>query len=139
MSSSPYFIIAQFQLVLSDIVVITQPQVNLTKGQEGFIPCEANKTELYSIQWNKGPTFSEAENIIVLDLRYNYGQKYGPGYENSLFDITSNLTLVIKNVTMDDQGRYFCEGSEKGTGTHFRNHTDVTVLGKQHIRTHYTH
>ena len=63
-------------------------------------------------------------------MYYAAGEKQGKGYDEGLFDVTTELSLIIKNVSIPDEGRYFCEVSDFETGILFRNYTDVTVFGK---------
>ena len=107
----------------------TKPQITLQKGTEGVIPCKIEDA-VYAVYWSKGSTASTAKTIVMLDNHFNAGQRVGAGYDEGRFNISEDFSLVIEDVQVADEGRYFCEGSDSKTGRNFLNHSDVSVYGK---------
>ena len=83
-----------------------------------------------AVYWKKGNTSNTAVYVVILDLQKNKGRRSGTGYEEGRFDMTDNYTLVINDVMIKDEGRYFCQVSDDESGTLIRNYTDVQVIGK---------
>ena len=59
---------------------------------------------------------------------FDVGEKTGSGFEEGLFDVAEDYSLIIKNVQLEDGGRYFCEVYDFDTGVLFRNDTQVSTL-----------
>ena len=114
------------------VVVSTSPKLGLQEGEVGYIPCVVEQARKYTAHWKKGDTFDNATLLVNLDMYYNIGEKDGLAYEAGTLDISENNTLIIKNVTKQDEGRYYCEVSDFETGTLHRNYTDVIVAGILH-------
>ena len=104
------------------------PSVALEEGSRAELLCDYQRDAI-AVYWKKGNTSSTAVYVIILDLQYNKGQRSGPGYEEGRFYMTDNYTLIIEEVRVDDEGRYFCEVSDDLLGKIFRNYTDVAVVG----------
>ena len=66
----------------------------------------------------------------MLDNHFNVGERVGPGYDEGRFNISEDYSLVIEDVEIEDEGRYFCEASDTKTGRNSLNYSDVTVFGK---------
>ena len=114
-----------------DPLVGTVSSVTLKEGSRGELICNYQRDAL-AVYWKKGHSSSTAVHVIILDLEYNKGQRSGPGYEDGRFNMTDNYTLVINDVMIKDEGRYFCEVSDDDLGKLIRNYTDVHVIGKFH-------
>ena len=80
----------------------------LGRGVQGVLPCQINLTEIFSVFWKKGNAFSSAEEIITLVIFMNAGDRNGPGYDAGTFNISNNYSLVIHDVQIANEGRYFC-------------------------------
>ena len=120
-------------LDLSDHVVFTEPEITLQVGTVGLLPCRVDRT-VYALYWKFGNDSATAEPLVILDLHFNNGLKGGKGYDDGNVDITYDYTLIIKDVTEQDEGRYICEVSDFLSGMLFRNHTDVQI-GKNQLYT----
>ena len=107
-------------------IISTEAEVSLNVGEQGSVPCSVHRT-FYTLYWKKGSTYSEAENLLILDMFFDVGEKTGSGFDEGLFDVTEDYSLIIKNVKTQDRGRYFCEVYDFETGLLVRNHTDLTI------------
>ena len=112
-----------------DPLVGSVSSVTLKEGSRGELVCNYQRDAI-AVYWKKGNTSSTAVYIVILDNKYNKGQRSGPGYVDGRFDISDNYTLVINDVMIKDEGRYFCEVSDDDLGKLIRNYTDVQVTGK---------
>ena len=113
----------------SDVGLDTEPEISLEKGIAGILPCKLNVRPKV-VTWKKGTTYSSAKILVAIDKYHNVGKISGPGYEEGLFNITADYSLVIDNVNIADDGQYFCELLEVDTDTTFQDSTNVTVFGK---------
>ena len=77
--------------------------------------------------WKFGDDYQTADRVVILDLQNQKGVRSGPGYDSGRFNITDEFSLVISEVRVVDEGRYYCEVSDNLLGVVFRNHTDVEV------------
>ena len=105
-------------------VVETQPFAELRIGSTALLSCAGN--ERGTVYWNKGDNPSTAKNLVFIDSE---GEKGGPGFDEGLFDMDNNHSLVIRNVSTRTEGRYYCEAASTKTYELFRGYTDVTVYG----------
>ena len=112
----------------ADPVVGTIPSVTLKEGSEAELKCEYERDAL-AVFWKYGFDYQTADRVVILDLQNQKGEKSGPGYASGRFDITDEFSLVIVEVRVEDEGRYYCEVSDNELGVVFRNHTDVKVGG----------
>ena len=101
----------------ADPIVGTIPSVTLIQGSRGVLPCEYNRSA-FAVYWKTG-----GELIVFLDIYYADGSRGGLGYTSGRFNITDDYSLVIKDVAVEDEGRYTCEVSDFLLGTVFRNYT----------------
>ena len=94
--------------------------------------------QVTAVYWNKGPTYERADKIIEFYLDSNPGTRSGPGFDEGLYDITANFSLIIHNVEIQNEDRYYCVvlGIDTDTGSlrHLWNYTDVNVIGKYSSR-----
>ena len=67
--------------------------------------------------------------LVALDQHYQVGERSGPGYDEGRYNMTNDYSLIIHDVSVEDEGRYICEISDFETGQVFRNYTEVTVTG----------
>ena len=112
----------------SEPSVRTHPRVALFKGSQGLLQCVI-EGDFDAVQWNKGPNPTEAEILVVYDNLDDYWKKWGQGYQDGLYNINSDYSLVINTVGIWDSGRYTCEVFFTNIGPR-SNHTDANVLGK---------
>ncbi|XP_072166141.1 uncharacterized protein [Diadema setosum] len=113
-----------FQLV-NGAVVSTEPEVRLRQGFGGLVPCTVIR-KISTVNWKKEDAIETAVDVVTLDI--SNGHISGPGFEDGEFTIASNYSLIFKNARSTDSGRYFCEVTDYGTGSKYRNHSDVTVF-----------
>uniref|UniRef100_A0A3B3WJW4 Ig-like domain-containing protein n=1 Tax=Poecilia mexicana TaxID=48701 RepID=A0A3B3WJW4_9TELE len=106
----------QSSSLTSDLCVVSSPTdqtITAEPGQTVILPCEAhrNKNELI-IDWSK-PDLGENDHVVLYreDQLENEGQN--PAYKNRV-DLQDreiknrNVSLVLKNVTINDTGKYEC-------------------------------
>ena len=109
--------------------VITEPHIVLEKGSTGLLPCKYER-KVSAVTWTKGPSSSEAELLLIYDTFKSKWRKWGPGYEDGYYNITSNYSLVINSARIENNDRYYCEVSDLESGFPIMNRTDVIVFGK---------
>ena len=125
------FLIAVSEVTAEEYVG-TEPVVILKKGSRGLLPCKVDR-DVGAIYWHRGTSQLTTATLLVA-FQYYKGewQKTGQGFLDGLFDIYDNFTLVIKEVTVEDNDYFFCEILDLDTGTTFTNQTSVEVFGKYH-------
>ena len=112
----------------------TEPEVVLQKDIRGLLPCRVNPSvDVGIVFWTRGQTLSTAEIVVSMGLFGERRTKSGTGYEAGLYNIDDDFSLIIKNASLEDNGNFFCEISEKGTGALSHNRTNVVVFGKWDI------
>ena len=112
----------------------TEPEVVLQKDTRGVLPCRVNPSvDVGIVFWTRGQTLSTAQIVVTIGLLSETITKWGAGYEAGLYDIDDDFSLIIKNASLEDNGNFFCEISEKGTGALSHNRTNVVVFGKWDI------
>ena len=117
----------------------TEPEVVLQKDTRGVLPCRVNpSTDVGIVFWSRGSTLSTGEIVVTMSILGGTKIKFGTGYSSGLYDINDELSLIIKNVSVEDNGSFFCEISEEGTGDLSHNQTYVAVFGKWNIFDIYT-
>ena len=72
---------------------------------------------------------SYGDLLVSLDQYYRVGERSGPGYDRGRYNMTNDYSLIIHDVSVEDEGTYICEVSDFETGRVFRNYTNVTVTG----------
>ena len=111
--------------------VDTEPEVVLQKDTRGVLPCRVNPSvDVGIVFWSRGPTLSTAEIVVSMGLLSERRSKSGTGYQAGLYDIDDEFSLIVINASVEDNGNFFCEISEKGSGALSHNHTNVVVFGK---------
>ncbi|XP_071485851.1 uncharacterized protein [Diadema antillarum] len=113
-----------FQLV-NGAVVSTEPEVRLRQGFRGLVPCTVIR-KISTVSWKKGDVVENAVDVVTLDI--SNGHISGQGFEDGEFTVASNYSLIFENALSKDSGRYFCEVTDYGTGSKYRNQSDVTVF-----------
>ena len=109
----------------------TEPEVVLQKDTRGMLPCRVDPSvDVGLVFWSSGLTLSTAGIVVHMSLLSEKRTKSGTGYEAGLYDIDDEFSLIINNASVEDNGNFFCEISEKGTGALSHNHTNVVVFGK---------
>ena len=114
----------------SPVYVSTDKEIVLEKGSQGILPCRVER-DVGLVTWSQGYTPSTAEILLRYKFYNKKWTKGGDGFDNELYDIHTNFSLVIKNVRIsDDDGYFFCEILDIETGRNFWNNTDVIVYGE---------
>ena len=127
-----YAISPTFTAMAQEPIVGTAPDIHLEKGTRGTLPCKLER-DVAMVSWSRGQSPKTADILIMLSL-YNEWRKAGPGYIEGLFDVDTNFSLIIWDVSVEDQGDYFCEVLDLNTGRSFWNSTVVSVFGKSENR-----
>eukprot|EP00057_Strongylocentrotus_purpuratus_P006280 XP_011660754.1 PREDICTED: uncharacterized protein LOC105436663 [Strongylocentrotus purpuratus] len=107
-------------------VVKTIRETTVASGEEGLLKC-AYERKAYAVYWKFLSDSSSINLLVVLDQHYQVGERSGPGYDEGRFNITNDYSLLIHDVSVEDEGRYICEVSDFETGQVLRNYTNVTV------------
>ena len=82
--------------------------------------------------WTKGyisPTRTDTV-LVTMKLQENIWTKNGQGYEEHLYDMEANFSLVIENVTTGYEGLYACSTIDPTSGYPISNGTALKVFGK---------
>ena len=98
----------------------------MKEGSTAELKCEYERDAL-AVFWKYGYDYQTAVHVVILDLQNQKGERSGPGYDTGRFNITDEFALVISEVKIEYEGRYYCEVSDNILGAVFRNHTDVAV------------
>ena len=129
-----YVLMSHSFLVTGEFEVDTEPEVVLQKDTRGVLPCRVNpNVDVGVVFWSRGSTLSTGELVVTMSIFGGTKIKFGTGYGSGLYDIDDELSLIIKNVSVEDNGSFFCEISEEGTGDLSHNQTYVAVFGKWNI------
>ena len=117
-----------------EVIVSTDPEVVLQKGERGVLPCRVSR-EVGTVTWSRGPELTTADILITLQLPHN-GEfiKAGQGYEDKLYDIDDNFSLIINEARIYNNGNYFCDVLDLDSGRPITNNTNVIVFGEWIIR-----
>ena len=99
--------------------------LTVERGSSTELPCGYDH-EVNTVFWRKENSSAvDAEQIATL---YSNGSRIGhPGFDTRRFDITSNYSLVINDVRLEDEGLYFCQVLDSALDETFGNYTYVKV------------
>ena len=107
-------------------MVSTEPEVTVERGTTGVMPCRVDG-EIFSAFWRKGSTFSQATELVTY---MNPGQRFGPGYDEGKFNMSDDLSLIIHDVQITDEGRYYCAiVNDIEKSDIFKKHSEPSVYG----------
>ena len=95
------------------------------KGRVGVVPCQVD-IRPRRVSWVTGAN----DTLVSMDLSRRVAERSGPVYEEGLFNITSEYSLLINDVKILHEDSYFCEVTDFDTGHLFRNVTRLNVFGK---------
>ena len=98
----------------------------LEKGSRGLVPIRTD-IEVINVVWSLDPPPSR-KLLVILDY-YDGEWKTFNHYSRGLFDIDKNLSLIIKDVRIEDGATYYCTVGENGTRQAFTNSTAVKIYG----------
>ena len=110
-------------LGIGTVVLSAEPEIILQAGQNGRIPCGLD-TNVQTVTWKWGQTYEEANDLIS---RENVTGTTFEFEETTPYDIDEDNTLIIKDVSKEDRGWYFCQVTDSQNSTSFMGHA---VLGK---------
>ena len=120
----------------ADPVVWTTPSRMLKTGTHDILTCIYDR-DVYSVRWKKKTPTTEEENLVILDDRYDVGERtWTSDYNKQNFNITDDFTLIIYDVKTEHEGTYTCEVSDLIKGQIFRNTTEVSIIGKYQMLLH---
>ena len=108
----------------SGINVDNKTTVLLQKGIRKTLPCEV-KVRTDTIYWLKGPTL-----ILRYVLQNGDWRKYLTENVGGSYDIDPNKSLIIQNVTVDDEDLFHCQVFDLDTGKVETDEINVLVFGK---------
>ena len=129
-----YVLMSHSFLVTGEFEVDTEPEVVLQKDTRGMLPCRVNPSvDVGIVFWSRGSTLSTGETVVTMSILGGTKIKSGTGYGSGLYDVDDELSLIINNVSVEDNDNFFCEISEEGTGDLSHNQTYVAVFGKWNI------
>lgn len=124
----PWILIPIF--IEPDTAITTNPQVILHMRQAyGILQCTVH-IKARRVSWRKGTTSSANESLVVIEKNQGVAEISGAGYDEGMYNITHDYSLVIKEVQIHHEGLYICEATDFDTGISFRNHSFVNVIGK---------
>ena len=96
----------------------------LQTGTSGALPCEVT-VQTETIFWLKG-----SSPILVYRLNNGAWERSGTGYDEGLYNVDANISLLIQNVTIANEDVYYCEILNSDTGMIETQKINVTVFGK---------
>ena len=111
--------------VAKDRFVRTLAVLTAEEGSTTELPCGYD-LEVKTVYWRKGNSSADSKRITTL---YNNGSIIGPpGFDTSWrFNVTSNYSLVINGVRLEDEGLYFCQVVDAALDETFGNYTHFKV------------
>ena len=119
-----------FSGVSSSITVGTISEVHLEKGTKGLLPCDVkHDIPLSTVDWLKASL--DSDPLIILANSSQGGWRKGsPGYENGIYDMESNFSLIFNHVDIKDNGIFFCRVADFSVPPDpYSNQTNVSVFG----------
>ena len=108
----------------SAIDVAKETNVLLQTGTSESLPCEV-KVRTETIFWLK-----ESSSILEYSLNNGVWETSGTGYDEGLYNIDANFSLLIQNVTISSEDVYYCDILNSETGIIETQQINVTVFGK---------
>ena len=114
-------------LVLSGKTVSTFKSIFTPVGKELLLTC-AVQFKPHTVFWTTGVTYSSAELLVGIIIPTM--ERFGPGLQNGSLNITDDLSLRITIISIQDEGRYFCEATDEAASFIVWNYTDVIVFSK---------
>ena len=87
-------------------------------------------TEIATVIWNTGPALSGTDAIIIFEHINDLWNKIpGPNVSSDSYDINSNFSLIINEVSIEDDGIFYCHVFDKDANR-FVKYTKLIVFGK---------
>ena len=107
----------------------TEYEVLLAKGSRGIIPCDVDTDDtIATVDWRKGS--AEAQPSITLANFDGTWGVDGPRYVDGSYDMDLDFSLIIKNVSVEDNNDFFCRVLLISSGFMRFNQTIVSVYCK---------
>ncbi|XP_063960213.1 uncharacterized protein LOC135155235 [Lytechinus pictus] len=110
-------------VTVSDVALEMESSVKLEVGQSGRVPCRV-KIRPKKVSW----VTSSGEALVFIDLSNSVITRGGSGYEQNMFNISREYSLVIYNVTIQNEGLYLCVVADRDTGTSYDDSTALDVF-----------
>ena len=111
-----------------DGVVYTELHKTVQKGSRAVLTCQFYGTPL-AVYWKKGDDPRSAPNLITWFGKQPQTET-GSCVEDKTCEMGDRFSLIIKNTSIADQGRYICRVSNY-QGYLIHNFTDVKVFGEK--------
>ena len=109
--------------------VVSESNVTEQIGTEGLLPCRTEGNPV-AVDWQKGEHPANAQQLMYYHYNNDKWLKEGAGYSAGIYDMNINFSLIIKDVTVENSGRYFCNVFDEETGQIFTEYTYLEVIGK---------
>eukprot|EP00057_Strongylocentrotus_purpuratus_P028037 XP_011682511.1 PREDICTED: uncharacterized protein LOC105446858 [Strongylocentrotus purpuratus] len=115
---------------ITDSTLATDPQVTMQMRQAiyGILQCTVH-IKVRKVSWKRRTISSANESLVILENSEDAVKRSGTGFEEGMYNITQDYSLVIKEVQIHHEGLYICEVTDFDTGISFRNHSFVNVVG----------
>ena len=99
----------------------------MSKGNQISLPCNYSQV-VHTIDWRKEDD-SIGVPIVMLNVTDGNFERSGLGYNEGRFNISRDYSLILKDVSFQDEGRYICKVLDAETGLYRSNHTDLSIRG----------
>ena len=96
------------------------------------LPCEVT-VQTETIIWRKG-----SSPILIYVLENGIWRKAGAGYDEGLYDINANFSLLMQNISIGNEDVYYCDILNSETGKIETQLINATVFGK-YLKHHETY
>ena len=110
-------------------VVASESNVTEQIGTEGLLPCRTEGNPI-AVAWQKGEHPANSQQLMYYNYINNKWQKKGEGYSTGVYDMNLNFSLIVKNITVQNSGVYFCSVFDEETGKISTEYTSLAVIGK---------
>ena len=111
----------------ANVTVGTLPQVALQKGSRGLLPCQV-QGDVDFVGWRKGPAAFTNQPLVIRVLEEGVWKKKRFD-ESGQFDMTSDFSLIIRDVDIHNEDFYSCTAKVLHTYDFLADNTDVSVFG----------
>ena len=100
----------------------------MEKGSRGLLPCDVQGAVDY-VDWVKGPSTFGSTPLVSITLEDGVWKKRRT-HESGQYDITSDFSLIIRDVDIHNEDVYTCMVKVLHALDFITNTTHVNVLGR---------